>query len=252
MMDVLFHAFVLSSILLAIHGYFGLEIVRRGIIFTDLALGQFSALGLAVSLAFLEGHAAYGLALGFALLGGVLVWLGERKGVFTEAWIGILYALGVSSAMLLLSRSPRGAEEFLHLTASDILFTPWETTLRTGLYYGGVGLLLLLRERWIQGMWGDLMFFLLFAVTITSSVKLAGVLVVFAILLAPALVARLWGRGIGFVWAWGTVWNLLALGVSWRFDLPTGFSVVFFQSVAAGSAYLLSACVDRFSWVRYN
>lgn len=237
LLDVLLHTFLLSLVLLGIHGYFGREIIRRGIIFTDLALGQFSALGLAFSLRFTGGAHPYLWAFTGAVLGGILVWWGSRRDHLAEAWIGILYGLGISGAVLLLSGTPGGTEDFLHLTAADLLFTPFRDTLHTGVYYAGIGLLLWLRERYLRGTLRDLAFFVLFAMTITSSVKLAGVLVVFALLLAPALVARLLGRGLLFLWIWGSVVNAVAIGLSFVLDLPTGFTVVFAQALAAAVVF---------------
>jgi len=125
MMDVLLNALLLSFVLLGIHAYFGMEVVRRGIVFTDIAIAQASAVGLALSL-FLFDRPSYLLSLLCSLLAGVLVLLSQRLRDYAEAFIGLLYALGFSLVVLVLSKSPHGMEEFLKLSAKDILFVPKE------------------------------------------------------------------------------------------------------------------------------
>ncbi|ADO45777.1 ABC-3 protein [Hydrogenobacter thermophilus TK-6] len=229
MTDILLHALLLSFILLGIHAYFGLEIVKRGIIFTDIAIAQSSAVGLALSLLLFQTP-SYFISLLFALLCSLLIALSQRKKEYAEAFIGLLYALGFSSVVLLLSKSPRGMEEFMALTASDILFVPKEEIFKTGVLYALFGLLLYLRARFLSGIAKEMAFFALFSLTVTSSVKLVGVLIVFSMLVAPALVARLFGRGLIFAWVYGSAVNIAGIVLSFKYDLPTGFSLVFLHS----------------------
>ncbi len=238
MTDILLNALLLSFILLGIHAYFGLEIVRRGIIFTDIAIAQASASGLALSLFFFD-RPSYFLSLSFALLSSILIALSQRFKEYSEAFIGLMYALGFSSVVLLLSKSPHGMEELLKLTARDILFVFREETIKTGLLYAFIGFLLYIRERFLKGYLKDFVFFVLFALTVTSSVNLVGVLVVFSILVAPALTAKLLGKGLVFAWIYGSAVNTLAIVLSFLFDLPTGFSVVFFNSFLGVLVFLV-------------
>lgn len=230
MTDILLQALLLSFILVGIHAYFGREIVKRGIIFTDIAIGQFSALGLALSL-FLLGKPSYLASLLFSLFASILIALSQRKREYAEAFIGLLYALGFSSVVLVLSKSPQGMEEFLNLTAGDILFVPKEKIIETGTLYAFIGLLLYLRERFLQGLLKDISFFVLFSLTVTSSVKLVGVLIVFSLLVSPSLVAMLFGRGLLFAWIYGATINTAGILISFKLDLPTGFSLVFLHSL---------------------
>jgi len=238
MTDILLNALLLSFILLGIHAYFGLEIVRRGIIFTDIAIAQASASGLALSLFFFD-RPSYFLSLSFALLSSILIALSQRFKEYSEAFIGLMYALGFSSVVLLLSKSPHGMEELLKLTARDILFVFREEIIKTGLLYAFIGFLLYIRERFLKGYLKDFVFFVLFALTVTSSVNLVGVLVVFSILVAPALTAKLLGKGLVFAWIYGSAVNTLAIALSFLFDLPTGFSVVFFNSFLGVLVFLV-------------
>lgn len=238
MSDILFSAFVLCLVLLGIHSYFGLEIIRRGIIFTDLAIGQMAALGAAISLLFLEGHFIYPISLAFALAGGFIIAFASRRDIHLEAFIGLLYAFGLSGVFLLLSKSYHGTEMFDRLMAADILFTPTKEIVKTAVLYAGLGAVLFLTRRQKPGPLRDVIFFVTFAMTVTSSVRLAGVLVVFALLVAPALVAlKCSGRQpLLAAWGIGTAVNLAAIAFSYRLDLPTGYAIVFMNALAALAA----------------
>lgn len=233
MLSLLLPALLVTLVLVGIHAYFGLEIIRRGIIFTDLAIGQMAALGTAIALLAFEGQYVYISSLSLALLSGLLIGLAARREVNIEPLIGLLYAFGISAVFLLLSRSPHGMEEIQKLMAYDILFTPLSDIGRTALLYLGLGGLLWFSSRW-QGLARELAFFLCFAATVTSSVKLAGVLVVFALLVAPALMATYLFQRQRLLWAWllGSAVNVLAIGCSFYLDLPTGYTVVCVQTLA--------------------
>ncbi|MBP7583230.1 MAG: metal ABC transporter permease [Spirochaetes bacterium] len=235
MNDILVTAFLLSLVLVGIHAFFGLEIIRRGIIFTDLAIGQMAALGAAMSLFFLDGMLIYPVSLAFALLGGLLIAWAARHTDNLEAFIGLLYAFGISAVYIVLSKSAHGMEEFQRLMASDILFTPVEEVIKTAVIYSALGLVLFFIYRRIEGFWKDAVFFTTFAVTVTSSVKLAGVLIVFSLLVSPALIALRFDGKLMLLKAWaiGTVANLAAIFASYKLDLPTGYTVVFVNAFLA-------------------
>lgn len=230
MTDLVIQTILLSFILLGIHSYFGLEIVRRGIVFADIAVAQFSAAGLALSL-LISGEPSHLISVVFALLAGFLVALSKRVGEYSEAFIGLLYAFGFSAIVLLLSRSPHGMEDYLRLTASDILFVSRREIVETGILYASLGFLLYLRRHIKGDFFRELLFFTLFALTVASSVKLVGVLVVFSILVAPALVSVMLGKGLIFAWVYGAAVNTAGILLSFKLDLPTGFSLVFFHAL---------------------
>jgi len=242
MIDVLLYAFLLSVILVGIHSYFGLEIIRRGIIFTDLAIGQMSAVGAAFSIFFLDGEYIYPISLAFALIGGYLIAYAAKKTTNVEAFIGLLYALGVSTVFIVLSKTQHGMEEFQKLMAADILFTPLGDIVQVAIIYSLLGGVILFFHYKTTGFIKDLLFFVTFAVTVTSSVKLAGVLVVFAILVSPSLISISIGKGIHLVNAWiiGTLLNLIAIILSYNFDFPTGYSIVFCNAIVATTVVLVS------------
>ncbi len=235
MNDILLAALLLSVVLLFIHSYFGLEIIRRGIIFTDLAIGQMSALGAAFSLFFLDGRMMYPVSLAFALATGLLIAFVARRCSHLEAFIGLMYAFGFAGVYILLSKSYHGMEEFQKLMAADILFTPLHDIVQTALIYSGLGVVIWFFQRHTSGALRDILFFVTFAITVTSSVRLAGVLVVFALLVGPAMIALAIGRGrlLFNAWAIGTLINVAAIAFSYFYDFPTGYSIVFCNSLAA-------------------
>ena len=235
MSDILLSAFLLSVVLLGINSYFGLEIIRRGIIFTDLAIGQMAALGAAMALFFFDGSHLYFISLGFSLLAGLLIaWISQRCNN-VEAFIGLMYAFGFAAVYILLSKSYHGMEAFQKLMAADILFTPLQEIIKTAILYAILGLIIFLFQKKTQGFVRDMLFFITFAVTVTSAVRLAGVFVLFALLVAPALIATIIGRGIPLINAWiiGIVINIISITVSYQFDFPTGYTIVFFNALAA-------------------
>jgi zinc/manganese transport system permease protein len=242
MTAILMPVFLLSVVLLGIHSFFGLEVIRRGIIFTDLAIGQMAALGAAVSVLALEGRFIYPIASFFALGTALLIAVSRQRTAHLEAFIGILYAFGLSGVFILLSQSAHGMERFNELLAADILFTPAAKIGRVALWYAFLGLLLRFLLPRLRGWLRDAFFFFVFALTVTSSVQLAGVLVVFAILVGPASIVinlRV-KRPLPAAWAIGTVINLAAILVSYRFDLPTGYTLVFCHAMVAIVFFMLS------------
>lgn len=237
MIDILFSAFLLSLVLLGIHSYFGLEIIKRGIIFTDLAIGQMAAVGAALAVLLLDGHMIYPISLVFALLTALLSSIAARREKHLEAFIGLVYAFGVSAVFILLSKSPHGLEEFQNLLAADILFTPLAKIGRVAVLYSVLGLFLVFINKRTRGFWKDFLFFATFAVTVTSSVQLSGVLVVFALLIGPTFTAIKINKSkknlVFTAWSVGIGVNLFAIVCSYQLDLPTGYTIVLLHAFTA-------------------
>lgn len=235
MIDILLSAFLLSIVLVGIHAYFGLEIIRRGIIFTDLAVGQMAAVGAAFSILFLHGEFLYLISLSSALFGGILIAFAAQRTKYVEAFIGLLYAFGFAAVTIILSRSAHGMEELQRLMASDILYTPSEEIFKTALIYSSIGILIFILKNRSHGFLKDIIFFIMFAIVVTSSVKVAGVLIVFSILVSPALISLHLVKKYHLIFAWiiGTILNLIAIVASYEFDLPTGYTIVVSNSFAA-------------------
>ena len=232
--ELLWPALVLVTLLVFIHVIFGLEIIKRGVIFTDLAIGQMAAVGLAVSIGFLNGEYQLLMTFSFAILGELLITYGTQKLEHIEAFIGMLYALGASSIMLLLASSAQGTELFQKLSAADILFTSPEEIVPSAILYICVAAVMFLVYPKTSGLIRELTFFGMLALVVTSSVPLAGVLVVFVLLVAPAFIALSQTRfnPLYLAWGLGLLFSVMALIASYHFDLPTGYSIIFFQGLA--------------------
>jgi zinc/manganese transport system permease protein len=242
MIDIFLPPLVLVFVLVMIHAWFGKGVLERGIIFTDLAIAQFAALGSAVSLGYFHGEFLYLLTLGSALFSAVLIAYASHRNLHLEAFIGILYVLGASGVMMVLANSAEGMEHFKALLASDILFTPMEHVLYSSGVYALLGLLIWQIYPRMKGFGQELLFFVMLAVTVTSSVQLAGVLVVFTLLIAPVFMASMQRRfpPLLFAFVFGWTFSVAAIFASFYFDLPTGYSIVFLGalSVLTGTLFL--------------
>lgn len=242
--------FVACLILTGIHCYLGLHVVTRGVIFVDLALAQVAALGTTVALLFgfeLKSGGAYYFSLGFTFIGAAVFALARfrEERVPQEAIIGIVYAVCSATAILVLDRAPHGHEAIRAMLVGSILYVTWPGILKTFLIYVGVGLIhfflrkkfllisLDVEEAWNRGLsvrWWDFVFYVTFGFVVTSSVQIAGVLLVFSYLVVPAVCAVLFVERIFprllLGWALGFVASVFGMLVSTRWDLPTGASIV--------------------------
>ena len=248
-LSFLFYPFLGCVLLILIHAYFGIHILERGIIFVDLALAQFIALGIAV--AFLMGHeggARNLYAALFAILGASILSMARRiiQIVNVEAFIGVLYIFSLAASILILDHTPHGLEEFRTILNGNILWVTPSDILKTLLLYATIGLLhFVYRRKFFELSTGDtnntfweFLFFLSFAFVLVSSVQLAGILQVFSFLVIPALIGRLYTRNplkilVGG-WGIGLAASMVGIFFSYTWDLPTAplivasLSVVFF------------------------
>ncbi len=243
MIDLFLIPAALTLLLVAIHAWFGRGILERGIIFTDLAIAQSAALGSAVSLGYFHGEYRIALTLAFALSCGVLIAYATTRRLHLEAFIGLLYVLGASGILLVLSHSAEGMEHFKSLLANDLLFTtPGQFAMACALY-GAIALALWLLYPRTRGFARELLFFALLALTVTSSVQLAGVLVVFVLLVAPVLASSMQRRVNPYLFAvvFGSVFSLGAIAIAFYADLPTGYTIVFIGALATlGAIFALA------------
>ncbi|MFA5233484.1 MAG: metal ABC transporter permease [Sulfurimonas sp.] len=243
MIDILLVPIALVIILVMLHSYFGMEILKRGIIFTDLAIAQFAALGSSVSLGYFHEEHFYLLTLGFALLSAFLIAFASTRKLHLEAFIGILYVLGASGIMMILAHSAEGMEHFKSLLASDILFTPPSEVVKSGVIYSFIAAALYFLYPKLNGFLKELLFFSLLAVTVTSSVALAGVLVVFVLLIAPPFVALSlnFKRALLVSFFFGWFFSISAITLSYFYDLPTGYAIVFLGAFLTAVAVLVTS-----------
>jgi zinc/manganese transport system permease protein len=225
--------FAAGLLVLATHVPLGIEVLRRGIIFIDLAIAQVAALGvIAAGLAGWESPwAVQGAAAAAALAGAVLLtWSEKRWPDIQEALIGLLFVTAAAAGILLLANNPHGGEHLQDLLAGQILWVGWQQLLPVAVLYA-----LVLALRAMSGArLGRAGFYALFAVVVTASVQLVGVLLVFASLIAPAVALRTLVRGrLAASWLLGGLGYGAGLTLSALFDLPAGAAIVCCLAVMA-------------------
>ena len=241
---------VAALVLVAMHGYLGIHVVRRSVIFVDIALAQIAAFGVAISMLFgaeVGTGTAFWVGLGSTLVGAVLLSLTRSKvqKVPQEAYIGIVYVVFSAGMILVLSQVAHGGEEIQNLLVGSILWVSWGTVLKTTLIYAVLAVILfrwhkpfqrisvdpeaVRREGLSLQLW-DFLFYMVLGTVVTISVQIAGVLMVFTILVVPAVMAmrliRSAQRQIFYVLAVGVVAVVSGSAVSYVYDLPTGATIV--------------------------
>ena len=254
-LQLLWPPFLVALCMLGIHVYFGIEVLRRKVIFVDLALAQIAALGTTVAFMLghsMQGHAAYFYSLAFTLAAAVLLSVTRRLSTRLpqEALIGVTYVVAAAAAMLLIDRAPQGAEHLKQILTGNILTSGTDELLTVVPLYLAVGLLhALLRRRILaaDGAWTwELVFYASFGVVVTSSVALAGVLLVFSFLIIPACIGVLYadrlGSQLAIGWITGTLASVAGLAGSYLLDLPTGAAMV----CGFGIVLALAGCVYPF------
>jgi zinc/manganese transport system permease protein len=245
--------FAASLILTGIHTYLGVHVVERGVIFVDLSLAQIAALGatIAMLMPFSGGdpHArsVYWVSLAFTFIGAAIFSFVRTKHarVPQEAIIGISYAVASAAAILAMSQSTSQAEHLKDMLVGNIIAVSWPDVYKTAGLYGAVGgfhyifrkpfLAISMNHEQAEAsglnvrLW-DFLFYASFGFVVTSSVAIAGVLLVFCYLIVPSVAAMLYAVSIGrrliIGWTMGTVVSALGVYLSLVFDLPTGATIV--------------------------
>jgi zinc/manganese transport system permease protein len=242
--------FMASLILTGIHAYLGVHVVERGVIFVDLALAQIAALGATIAILIgmdPHGTGAYWLSLAFTFIGAaIFAFARTRRGhIPQEAFIGIAYAVASAAAILAMSKATGETEHLKDMLVGNILAVSRHEVLKTAVLYGVIGLFhYIFRRRFLlistdpeqaeaKGMsirFWDFLFYASFGFVVTSSVAIAGVLLVFCYLIVPSVGAMLFadrvGRRLAIGWTMGTLVSALGVYFSVLLDLPTGAAIV--------------------------
>jgi len=267
--QILLPAFVASLILTGIHAYLGVHVVERGVIFVDLSLAQIAALGLTVAyLAGFDIHTsapAYLFSLGFTFIGAAIFAFTRthrKTRIPQEAVIGIVYAVSAAVAILVMSKATQETEHLKEMLVGNILAVSWYEVGKTAVLYAIIGVFhYVFRRQFLlismdepeaerRGMnvklW-DLLFYMSFGFVVTSSVAIAGVLLVFCFLIVPSVAAMLLaghlGTRLAIGWAIGAVVSAGGVALSFMMDLPTGATIV----ATFGAALLLVAGYRAFA-----
>lgn len=242
--------FLACLIIGGLHSYLGLHVVRRGVIFVDLSLAQIATLGAAVAMAMgkdIHSPTTYVISLAFAFAGALFFAFArpDERRVPQEAVIGIAWAICYAAVFLVLSKAPEGAEDLKNFMAGDLLAINKADVIRLGAIYAGLGILhFLVRKRLIEistdhegavkrgvkvRAW-DAFFYLTFAVMVTTSVGIVGVLPVFSYLIVPAVIGSLFadsfGARLAIGWGVSAVVSIAGMILSYKLDLPTAATVV--------------------------
>ena len=228
-LSIIAPAFIAGAMILATHVPLGIEVLKRGIIFIDLAIAQIAGLGALVATLFFDEHSQYHLlvvqlcALAFAFLGGlILTWTEKKLPEIQEALIGCLFVFSASTALLLLGENPHGGEHMKDLLAGQILWVSHSQLL----IVGGLSLMLLAAWFFTKVRESKIGFYLIFATAVTASVQLVGVYMVFASLIFPALAARNSRCKLFTAYMVGIVGLIAGLILSVSFDFATGPAIV--------------------------
>lgn len=243
-------ALMATLVLAGIHAYLGYHVVRRGVIFVDLALAQMAALGLGVAVLFnVHEHAiwSYVFPLGMTLVGAAaFAWLrSQERKVPLEAFIGIVFATAQALVFLVLEKTPAGPEHVKETLVGAIFTVAPSHVLKTAILYVAIGALhFFLRKPFFEitndpegarargrnlFLW-DFLFYGSFGMVVTSSVMIAGVLLVFGLLVIPAvagvLTTRTPGHALAVGWTFAFVASFLGILGSVHFDLPAAPSIL--------------------------
>jgi zinc/manganese transport system permease protein len=242
--------FVASLILTGIHAYLGVHVVERGVIFVDLALAQIAALGATIAILIgmdPHGQGAYWLSLAFTFIGAAIFAFARtrRNHIPQEAFIGIAYAVASAAAILAMSKATGETEHLKDMLVGNILAVDRHEVIKTAILYGVIGLFhYIFRHKFLlistnpveaeaRGMsirFWDFLFYASFGFVVTSSVAIAGVLLVFCYLIVPSVGAMLFadrvGRRLAIGWTMGTLVSALGVYFSVLMDLPTGAAIV--------------------------
>jgi zinc/manganese transport system permease protein len=245
--------FVASLILAGIHAYLGVHVVERGVIFVDLSLAQIAALGstVAILLPFTgqdpHGPWVYWTGLAFTFLGAAIFSTVRvrRARIPQEAIIGIAYAVASAATILAMSKATSESEHLKDMLVGNILAVSWLEVGKTAALYAVIGAFHFRFRRQFLAisidrdkaeasglsvkLW-DFLFYASFGFVVTSSVLIAGVLLVFCYLIVPSVAAMLFSDRIGprlaIGWTMGTVVSALGIYLSVTLDLPTGATMV--------------------------
>jgi zinc/manganese transport system permease protein len=238
MISLLIYPFIACIILTLIHVYFGVHILRRGIIFIDLALAQFAAFGGLVASFFIRGEphlACYGVSFLFTLVGAFIFSATSRfSHTRQEAMIGIWYALLSAISIIFISRFGLDPHEIQHMLVGDLLFVTPEDIIFSTLLYSAIGIIhWIFRQEFFTRLHSRLwqfLFYATFGLVVTSSVKLGGVLLVFSFLIIPVFISSLFAASVKRIVAWGwglgIIGSLIGLAASVALDIPTGASII--------------------------
>jgi len=238
--SILWPALIAGLLVVVSHVPLGEQVLKRGIVFIDLAIAQVAALGVIAANTLghdLAGWAIQVAAVAAALLGALLLtWTERKRPEVQEALIGVLFVLASTAQILLLANNPHGGEELKDLLAGQILWVSTGQLVRAAVLSA---LFVAVWFRWRERL-GHAGFYVVFAVMVTMSVQLVGVYLVFTTLIVPALATyrHAAGRQLGLGYVVALLSYVIGLGVSVVTDLPSSAVIVWSMAVVAVVVHL--------------
>ncbi|MCS7185037.1 MAG: metal ABC transporter permease [bacterium] len=247
MIEFLLLPFLTTLILTGIHVYLGLHVITRGIIFIDISLAQIAALGATVGFVFgfpLHSFGNYIFSLVFALSAAIIYSLIkiEKYKIPLEAIIGISYVFSVALAVLIMDRFPEGTEHIKYMLAGNILTVRSYEILKMFILYLIIGVIYLKihkklyivskEENLPEKFRLNLIFYTTFAIVVTSSVEVVGVLLVFTYLVVPQVTSLFFFNPDSYVkrlifgWIFGVLVSVIGIVISFLFDFPTSTLII--------------------------
>lgn len=240
-LSILGPAFLAGLVVLSTHVPLGAQVLKRGIVFIDLAIAQVAGLGVVAAdrLGFEpQGWAVQVAAVSAALAGALLLtWSEKRWPEAQEALIGVLFVVAASAGVLLMAADPHGGEHLKDLLVGQILWTSY------GQLPLAAGLSVLILALWfgLGQRLGRAGFYILFACAVTASVQLVGLYLVFSSLIVPALATRRLGKGrLAAAYLLGAVGYAVGLALSALYDYPSGAVIVLVLAALAVPVYALA------------
>ena len=249
--------FLVCLTMVVILGYMGIHVLKREVIFIDIALAQIAAVGAIVAHIAFKAHGdslfGYSIAFGFTLAASAFYSLVRRKvnQIPLEAVIGVSYAIAAAAALFLVGIAPGGHIHVQHMLAGSILWATWKDFLLCIFVFSAVGLCFYIfrqpfkeisdnyetaLKKGTKVVWWDFLFYALFGIVITLAVRIGGVVVIFAFLIIPATISALfssnWGRRLVISWAIGIGATIAGLLFADRFDFSIGSAISLFLGVA--------------------
>jgi len=266
-LEFMFAPFVVCLLLIGINVYFGIHVIKREIIFIDIALAQIAAFGGAIALVAHEWihpeeiheHShddsslfTYFFSLAFTTLAAVIFTLlkNNKIKIPLEALIGIAYAVATTGAVIILDKGAGGDVHVHEMLAGAILWVTWGQIFKLFLVILIVGIIhFIFRDKFFRltdsylneksdiknpHLW-DFLFYFTFGIAVVQSVSVGGILTVFAFLIIPASISALfaesWISRILFGWGIGTLVTICGLYLSWNMDIPSSPTVILFLGV---------------------
>jgi len=235
-LSIIVPALLASLLVLSTHVPLGTEVLRRGIIFIDLAIAQVAGLGVIAADTMgweAEGWMVQIAAVSAALVAAFILHLTDRRfPEIQEALIGVAFVLAATVGILLLAGNPHGGEHLKELLVGQILWVNPDQLWPAAI----VSALIITAWYWMRDHLQGFGFYAIFAFAVTVSVQLVGIYMVFACLIMPALATRrIARRGIRMLsgYAVGLVGCLLGLVLTLRADMPAGAVIVLCLALTA-------------------